>query len=368
MSHEIRTPMTGVLGFADLLAGTELTAEQRDYVETIRSSGEALLGLINDILDFSKIEAGRLELDEAPVDVRNLVEKSVGLLAVQAAEKGLRLFFTIDPSTPRVISGDAMRLRQILVNLLGNAVKFTDAGEVSLSVAGSLEGGRGRMAFVVRDTGPGIPLDHQSRIFDSFSQVDPSISRKYGGTGLGLAISKSLAEQMGGSLSVDSEPGRGSAFRFVIPAPAVGSSAPPAARRTAAANIPSADLPALRVIVAEDNPVNRELALAFLKRLGYQADWAGNGGELLERLDRGAYDVVFMDVQMPEMDGLEATRRIRRDLPPGRQPRIVAMTAAAFPEDRARCLEAGMDDYIAKPVDLMGLVEVLRRVRPVPVA
>ncbi len=368
MSHEIRTPMTGVLGFADLLAGTELTAEQRDYVETIRSSGQALLGLINDILDFSKIEAGRLELDEAPVDVRNLVEKSVGLLAVQAAEKGLRLFFTIDPSTPRVISADAMRLRQILVNLLGNAVKFTDAGEVSLSVAGSLEGGRGRMAFVVRDTGPGIPLDHQSRIFDSFSQVDPSISRKYGGTGLGLAISKSLAERMGGSLSVDSQPGRGSAFRFVIPAPAVERRPPPAARRTAAANIPSADLPALRVIVAEDHPVNRELALAFLKRLGYQADWAGNGGELLERLDRGAYDVVFMDVQMPEMDGLEATRRIRRHLPPGRQPRIVAMTAAAFPEDRARCLEAGMDDYIAKPVDLMGLVEVLRRVRPVPVA
>jgi signal transduction histidine kinase/CheY-like chemotaxis protein len=367
MSHEIRTPMTGVLGFADLLAGTGLTAEQRDYVETIRSSGEALLGLINDILDFSKIEAGRLELDEAPVDIRNLVEKAVGLLAVQAAEKGLRLFFTIDPSTPRVISADAMRLRQILVNLLGNAVKFTGAGEVSLSVAGSDEGGQGQMVFVVRDTGPGIPLDHQSRIFDSFSQVDPSISRKYGGTGLGLAISKTLAERMGGSLSVESEPGRGSAFRFAVPARAVERRPPPVARKTAA-DIPCADLPALRVIVAEDHPVNRELALAFLKRLGYQADWAANGGELLERLDRDAFDVVFMDVQMPEMDGLEATRRIRRHLPPDRQPRIVAMTAAAFPEDRARCLEAGMDDYIAKPVDLMGLIEVLRRVRPVTVA
>jgi signal transduction histidine kinase/CheY-like chemotaxis protein len=368
MSHEIRTPMTGVLGFAGLLADTGLTAEQRDYVETIRSSGEALLGLINDILDFSKIEAGRLELNAAPVDVRNLVEKAVGLLAVQAAEKGLRLFFTIDPSAPRTILADDMRLRQILVNLLGNAVKFTGAGEVSLTVAGSVEDGHDQLVFVVRDTGPGIPPEHQSRIFDSFSQVDPSISRKYGGTGLGLAISKSLAEQMGGSLSVESEPGRGSAFRFAIPAQAVEKRLPPLARKTSAADIPLADLPPLRVIVAEDHPVNRELALAFLKRLGCQADWAANGGELLERMDRGAYDVVFMDVQMPEMDGLEATRRIRRDLPPGRQPRIVAMTAAAFPEDRARCLEAGMDDYIAKPVDLMGLVEVLRRVRPVTIA
>jgi CheY-like chemotaxis protein/anti-sigma regulatory factor (Ser/Thr protein kinase) len=291
----------------------------------------------------------------------------VGLLAVQAAEKGLRLFFTIDPSTPPVILADAMRLRQILVNLLSNAVKFTSAGEVSLAVTGSAAEGRGRMVFVVRDTGTGIPLEHQSRIFDSFSQVDASISRKYGGTGLGLAISKSLAERMGGSLSVESEPGRGSAFRFAIPAKAVERRTPPAARQTAAADIP-ADLPALRVIVAEDHPVNRELALAFLKRLGYQADWAATGGELLERLDRADYDVVFMDVQMPEMDGLEATRRIRRDLPSGRQPRIVAMTAATFPEDRARCLEAGMDDYIAKPVGLAGLVEVLRRVRPVPVA
>ena len=368
MSHEIRTPMTGVLGFADLLAGTALSGEQRDYVETIRSSGEALLDLINDILDFSKIEAGRLELNSDPVDIRSLVEKTVGLLAVQAAEKGLHLHFTIDPSAPQVILGDAMRLRQILVNLLGNAVKFTSVGEVTLTVTGVAEAGHDKLEFLVRDTGPGIPLEHQSRIFDSFSQVDATISRKHGGTGLGLAISKSLAEQMGGSLSVKSELGRGSAFWFAIPARVVARAAQQAAGKTAPADISFADLPALRVIVAEDHPVNRDLALAFLDRLGYQADSAANGGELIERLNRAAYDVVFMDVQMPEVDGLEATRRIRRDLPPEGQPRIIAMTAAAFPEDRARCLEAGMDDYIAKPVDLGRLVEVLRRVRPVAAA
>jgi signal transduction histidine kinase len=364
MSHEIRTPMTGVLGFADLLASTPLTGEQRDYVETIRSSGEALLSLINDILDFSKIESGRLQLECAPVDLRGVVERIVGLLAVQAAEKGLRLFFNIDPSAPSGFLGDAMRLRQVLANLLGNAIKFTAAGDVSLTVSGAPgENGCHRIAFVVRDTGPGIPLEHQQRIFDSFSQVDASISRKYGGTGLGLAISRSLAEQMGGSISVESQPGHGATFRFTIQALAV-AEGPPAARKPAAGDFQVAGLPALRIIVAEDNPVNRELVLTFLRRLGYQPDSAANGVELLDMLARGAYDLVFMDVQMPEVDGLEATRRVRRDWPPASQPRIVAMTAAAFPEDRARCLEAGMDDFLSKPLVIAELVDVLRRVRP----
>jgi len=361
MSHEIRTPMTGVLGFADLLANTELTAEQRDYVETIRSSGEALLSLINDILDFSKIESGRLQLESAPVELRGVVERTVGLLAVQAAQKGLRLCFNIEPSVPGAIEGDAMRLRQVLVNLLGNAVKFTAAGEVSLTVsAAPAEDGRHLVEFVVRDTGPGVPLEHQQRIFDSFSQVDPSISRKFGGTGLGLAISKSLAEQMGGTISVESQPGCGAAFHFTIRARAA-AEGPPVARKPAGADFEVAGLPALRIVVAEDNPVNRQVVLAFLKRLGYQPDAAVNGAELLDILARSDYDVVFMDVQMPEVDGLEATRRLRRDWPPARQPRIVAMTAAAFPEDRARCLEAGMDDYVSKPVAMSELVEVLRR-------
>ena len=226
MSHEIRTPMTGVLGFADLLAGTALTAEQRDYVETIRSSGEALLGLINDILDFSKIEAGRLRAGRRSRDVRNLVEKSVGLLAVQAAEKGLRLFFTIDPSTPRVISADAMRLRQILVNLLGNAVKFTDAGEVSLSVAGSLEGGRGRMAFVVRDTGPGIPpIISRGSSIPSARWTPPSAASMAGPDSVWPSASR-WRSGWAALYRWTAKPGRGSAFRFVIPAPAVEEGAP----------------------------------------------------------------------------------------------------------------------------------------------
>ena len=216
---------------------------------------------------------------------------------------------------------------------------------------------------MVRDTGPGIPLEQQRRIFDSFTQADASISRKFGGTGLGLAISKSLVERMGGCLSVESQPGHGATFRFTIPVEVVEECTSPA-RRDGGAEARFSDLPELRILVAEDRALNREVVLRFLKRLGYQADWAANGADLLKSLERGSYDVVLMDIQMPDMDGLEATRRVRSDLPRGRQPRIIAVTAAAFPEDRARCLEAGMDDYISKPIAVTELVEALRRVRP----
>jgi CheY-like chemotaxis protein len=255
-----------------------------------------------------------------------------------------------------------MRLRQILVNLLGNAVKFTAAGEVSISVMGRGEpGGPRRVSFMVRDTGPGIPAGQQHRIFDSFSQADASITRRFGGTGLGLAISKSLVEQMGGCLRVESEPGRGAAFRFDIPVEVVEECGPPA-RRNGAADARLGALPKLRIVVAEDDAVSRELALKFLERLGYQPDWASNGADLLQSLKNGSYDVVFMDMQMPGVDGLEATRRARRDLPPERQPRIIALTAAAFPEDRARCMEAGMDDYISKPIDMDELAAMVGKI------
>jgi signal transduction histidine kinase/CheY-like chemotaxis protein len=362
MSHEIRTPMTGVVGFANLLAGTTLTAEQREYVDGIRSSGHALLTLINDILDFSKIEAGRLELESRPFELRAVAEESVALFSARAKEKGLYLSVAIDPRTPAAIAGDAGRLRQVLINLLGNAVKFTEHGEVTLALTCyDAPGNWRRVSFGVRDTGPGIAPEHQQRIFDSFSQVDASITRKYGGTGLGLAISRSLVEQMGGHLRVESQPGHGASFSFSIlaemaelPQP---TAKPPAARERAA------ELPALKIIVADDNLVNRKVAVSLLKRLGYQADSACDAKELLERLKHTAYDVVFMDVQMPEMDGLEATRVIRAELPAERQPQVVAMTAAAFPEDRARCLDAGMNDYIAKPASLDELAAVLRRAR-----
>ena len=365
MSHEIRTPMNAVLGFTELLSTTGLTAEQRDYVETIHSSGQALLTLINDILDFSKLEAGKLSLESLPIDVRAIAQKAVGLLSVQSAEKNLNLSYRVAPSVPALVQGDALRLQQILVNLLSNAVKFTEAGDVTLEVsAASRDDGRCVVEFRVRDTGPGIPPEIQDRLFESYSQADASISRKFGGTGLGLAISRSLAEQMGGAMWVESELGRGSTFHFNVLTRVLDEAPRRTAVRPAGAGLASMGSPELRVIVAEDNPVNRELAVIMLHRLGYIVDAASNGAELLDRFAATRYDVVLMDMQMPEIDGLEAARRIRRQWPPERQPRIIAMTAAAFAEDRQRCLEAGMDDYVSKPITAGALSEALRRAEP----
>jgi signal transduction histidine kinase/ActR/RegA family two-component response regulator len=365
MSHEIRTPMNAVLGFTELLAGTPLSEEQQDYVETIRSSGESLLKLINDILDYSKVTAGKMVLESLPIGLSDAMEKALGLLSVQAAQKGLGLGFRIAPGTPAVILGDAGRLQQILVNLLSNAVKFTPAGEVSLEISGGrIDNDRYTVEFAVRDTGPGIPREIQQRLFTSFQQADASISRRFGGTGLGLAISRSLAEQMGGRMWVESEVGHGSTFRFTILAEAVSAPASRAASPLAAGHSVGPDTAALRVIVAEDNAVNRELALIMLRRLGIRADAAVDGAELLERLKVADYDVVLMDMQMPEVDGLEAARRIRGEWPAHRQPRIVAMTASAFPEDRTLCLEAGMDDYVSKPVRAEELLQALHRAMP----
>ncbi|MDK2909211.1 MAG: two-component system, sensor histidine kinase [Bacteroidales bacterium] len=362
MSHEIRTPMNGIIGMADLLAQTPLTEEQKDYLATIIASGRNLLNIINDILDFSKIESNQVELENIAFNLPAAIDEVIKILTIRANENNVALNVILADNVPRYIKGDPLRLKQIITNLVNNAIKFTYEGSVTVDVGVEKDGDQSvKLLFKVIDTGIGISPEGKEKLFKAFSQADTSTTRKYGGTGLGLAISKSLCEMMDGEIGVESEVGKGSTFWFT----AVFEKVPPSEipEEKPEAEVVETQMKPLHILLAEDNLINQKVAVANLKKFGHMVDIAKNGLEAVEMARKNFYDLILMDIQMPEMDGYEATTIIRaEEAEKGRHTPIIAMTANSFEADRERCFAIGMDDYISKPFRINDLVSILKKI------